>query len=331
MTLLWVIGNGFDLQHHIPSRYQDFRDWLHSRQELPPCSDDHVNCWIRSDELSPRILPKGDEDYSEEIATKFLCRIMSTCGTADGWNDLETSLGVLEFETIFDDFDATDRDGDPDYWQNTARIEDHSGWIKHTLMEIFPLFHEWVNSELSTKFAAAHPSFSSLFSVMPRKFLTFNYTRTLEKTYGVPSNEIVHLHGCEQGDLADFRFGHGEPARQEADYAYGAGNDLVHDFHEASRKVLNLNALDALDFGDVSGVVFYGFGFGKVDLPYLEKLSRRCPPGTPWYLIKRDRQDYSALTKATPAIQRCCPQSVFTIPLEDSKLLKELADSQSAE
>ena len=33
MKNLYVIGNGFDIAHGLPSRYIDFKEWLQNNQE----------------------------------------------------------------------------------------------------------------------------------------------------------------------------------------------------------------------------------------------------------------------------------------------------------
>ena len=40
-------------------------------------------------------------------------------------------------------------------------------------------------------------------------FFTFNYTKTLENLYNIPSSNIIHIHGCVE-DNEDFILGHGK-------------------------------------------------------------------------------------------------------------------------
>lgn len=325
--LLWVIGNGFDLQHKIPSSYEDFKRWLHRKNGLSECGSNHSYCSISAAELGPQILPDGGEVYSEISVAEFLCRVISaTDSSTELWSNLESNLGRVDFDEIFDDFDSTDREGDPDFWHIVGAIEDHSASIERALLQIRPLFREWVRSELSHHPVEAQPDFSRLFSITPRKFLTFNYTRTLENTYGIDDADVIHIHGCENDDASAFRFGHGSPKKdQDHDYGYGAGTELAYRFHEASRKELNCEALDTIEFEDISAVIFYGFGCGDVDKPYICEIQKRCLPRTPWIEIKPRNK----MKPNTDNNSQCLYlEPKLTAALESSKYLGETLDSR---
>lgn len=326
MSLLWIIGNGFDLQHGLPTSYRDFWKWLHRVCGLTDFQGENHGCNFDVRDLSPITMPDGEEVFSRKDQAEFLCWVFSACSpNADGWSNLEEAIGLLDFEELLADIYYEDKDGDPNYWQITSEITDRSDWIEIGLLKTLKFFKEWVDNELSRLHASPQRTFEELFSIQPRRFATFNYTETLEITYGIDHAEVIHLHGKSNATWEEFRFGHGQPNTPIQDVAFGSADELVTEFLKASRKQLNLDILDQLDYAKVSGIVFYGFSFGTVDQPYIARLRERCPASIPWFLVKRNREDCSVIENALPSLKKFQPASVHALPLDEINLRHLLA------
>ena len=70
--------------------------------------------------------------------------------------------------------------------------------------EIRERFHEWI-IQLNNPHTDKKVKIEQNDSV----FFTFNYTKTLENLYNIPSSNIIHIHGCVD-DNEDFILGHGK-------------------------------------------------------------------------------------------------------------------------
>jgi hypothetical protein len=108
-------------------------------------------------------------------------------------------------------------------------------------------------------------------------FFTFNYTQTLEHIYNVSENNICHIHGMSNGmeninDLAseDLIFGHGQKS-----FDTNVANIVSTAYNITKKPVNQCIANNRLFFEKLDGVndiYSYGFSFGDVDMPYIEKI-----------------------------------------------------------
>lgn len=156
---LYVIGNGFDLAHKIPSAYIDFKNYL--------------------------------EDVNVDFLNRFERQYYDLHTL---WKDFESNLPRIFEDNIYDDgmamgnqlreehdYDSFTDDGLSYY------LEDEYGFINHLQILILA----WVNS-LNCIVEKVFPD--DLFSDEDY-YLVFNYTLTLERTYDVDPNKILHIHG----------------------------------------------------------------------------------------------------------------------------------------
>ena len=65
-------------------------------------------------------------------------------------------------------------------------------------------FDEWVRSINISGIE------TGLYIPQKAKYLTFNYTETLENAYGVPAQNVLHIHGSRINKGNEFVIGHGE-------------------------------------------------------------------------------------------------------------------------
>lgn len=161
MAVLFILGNGFDLYHDLPTRFCNYRDFL-KRNHAQLIHDFESFPFLTSDQGEAR------------------------------WGDVETAL-TLDFDSCLEDALSAypldlfaDNPGwnDPAIWieSETAFINDFTG----------KLFYRWLYSiDISAaKNRVVFPSESL--------FVTFNYTSTLEERYGVSDTDILHIHGHAQ-------------------------------------------------------------------------------------------------------------------------------------
>ena len=104
MKKLFIIGNGFDLAHKLPTRYSDFKNYL--TKNFPIADAEYV--YVPESTINQ----DGDEVYNKTEVVSFLLKIISEA-EGDEWNNLETTLGVIEYDDFFSPFEL--RDDDKEY------------------------------------------------------------------------------------------------------------------------------------------------------------------------------------------------------------------------
>ena len=194
MSKLFIIGNGFDIAHGLPTSYDDFRKYL---------SNTYMNnkCEVDAMPMIPTVSigSKGEEICDMEEVANFLVYIISEA-EPDGnkWGDLEASLGRLDYDEAFEMLpEELDDDGDINYWRESYNNEDMASNLYSVVVYVKELFAEWVEN-IDIKVASAKSSFSTLLK-SDDIFLTFNYTETLEDLYEVNEESVCHIHG-RQGE-----------------------------------------------------------------------------------------------------------------------------------
>ena len=250
---LVVIGNGFDLASGIKSSYSDFKQWLQ-------LNDKH------------RLIGLMDTFFSNQ---------------RDVWGNIEKALGEDDEDSILE-YCKPDEEIDYDHpTRSMAAVEDSPEWIfKPVLDEFIEAFKDWVNS---IDIANAEKVRDL---PVECKYLTFNYTETLEMIYGIPESNILHIHGSRILDK-EYIIGHNnfrnpnDAYKDESQMLYLQDtwskiiewmNGLVKDSTSIIRQ--NKDFFDSLS--DIEQIVVYGHSFYEVDLPYMEEIVKHVGVVKPW-------------------------------------------------
>lgn len=251
---LVIIGNGFDLAHGIESSYWHFREWL--------CTN-------------------GKRQLVDMMDTFF-------SNQRDVWSGIEQALGEYDEEAILD-YCRPDEEFDWDHSLSaSARVEDSPMAIFQPVLEEFKeVFHDWVDSIEIT-------GIEKLYTLDPAcRYLTFNYTETLESEYGIPECHIAHIHGSRLCN-DEYVVGHSNP-RDPNDPWVDDGlifeqkaqeniitwmNDLTKDY--ARNIASHRDFFNGLT--DIKQVITYGHSMGKVDWPYFEEIIKIVGVNVPWHV-----------------------------------------------
>lgn len=169
MSSLFIIGNGFDLAHKLPTSYEHFR--LYLLQEHPEAENTSPSYTISSTSL-----PDGGEEYNEEEVAAFLLDVISAAEGYGDWQDVENSLGKLNFEEYLGEMSyfLDDDEDDDDIWKRVYRNEDASKHFYHVTMKIKELFPKW-NDSICLKDVKPNMKFKELINWKKDTFLTLNY------------------------------------------------------------------------------------------------------------------------------------------------------------
>lgn len=264
---LIIIGNGFDRAHDIKSSYWDFREWL---------------------------IKKGDKRLVDMMDIFF-------SNQRDVWSGIEQALGEYDEEAILN-YCRPDEEFDLDHsLSSSARVEDSPNDIFQPVLEEFKeAFHDWVDSiEIG--------GIEKKYTLDPNcRYLTFNYTDTLETEYAIPASQIAHIHGSRLCD-DEYVVGHNNhrsPSEAWDEegiiFEQNAHENIIQWMNELT-KCYSANIAKHRAFfdglKDVKQIITYGHSMANVDWPYFEEIIKIVGTDVPWRVSCFSNEDV-ANTKA---------------------------------
>lgn len=262
---LYIIGNGFDLMHRVPSSYYNFRDSLGKSNGLQY----DLNAVLTAEDI---------------------------------WADFENALDTLNLDLMgsrniinmwLDDFGFYD-DEDGGAAEFYMAVEAAAAPIANLVNNLQPTFRRWIESlELGTDdrplIGLIHPQ---------GKVLNFNYTEFIETMYGV--KDVCYIHGSRKkkkklilghkpGAAEDFH----ERSRKPRNYRQAVidvAQDNVFDLVGQYDKELTKNSQEIIknhrDFFEglacTDQVVVIGHSISPVDWDYFIEVKKRAE-NAHWY------------------------------------------------
>ena len=268
---LVVIGNGFDLANGIESSYGNFKEWLQKNSKH-------------------RLIGLMDTFFSNQ---------------RDVWGDIEKALGEYDEDSILE-YCKPNENFDYDHpTRSMAAVEDSPDWIfRPVLDEFLEEFRNWVDS------ININDAEKVLDLPMECRYLTFNYTETLERVYSIPESNILHIHGSRLSDK-EYIIGHNN--YRDPQDAYNDESQMLYLQQTWSKIIEWMNGLikgsasiihKNLDFfnslSDIEQVVVYGHSFYEVDWPYMEEIVKHIGIDKSWtisYHVPEDLKRIDSFVK----------------------------------
>ena len=282
---LYIIGNGFDIAHGIPSRYSDFYTYLEKKR----CD----------------VLEKMEQYYDVDKGS-------------DLWSDFERELeenicydSLVEIinknapNFTSDDFRSTD-------WHDAAFEIEHKCDV--LLDKIQSSFEEWIESlELNSVMKKYEIDRTA-------HFFTFNYTEVLESVYKIPSENIMHIHNKVGKRLI---FGHGKDIKKfnvkKALYGYDNTHLIIDD--EMDEFIdFGHEKYAEIAISDIDEIIVIGHSYNEIDYPYFKKISESINHKATWTLYYFSNNDMINAERLKNEIQSC-NQKIF---IKDVKVRKEI-------
>lgn len=191
-TSLFIIGNGFDLMHGVPSSYYSFRDSIGKNNTIRFTLETFVN-------------------------------------VDDVWGDFESSLAYLNRESMlgvadmwFEDFEVLDEDDDEFSAADYFAAQEAATTPIYVLMEELPKrFRKWIES---LKYSGKIKPLEELINKNAR-YITFNYTEFLESIYKVHKENILYIHGDRRDKKCQLVLGHGHNTDKVFEEWYESNKD----------------------------------------------------------------------------------------------------------
>ncbi len=324
---LFIIGNGFDLAHNYPTRYYHFRDWMEAklRETYPDIECDHDG-HIYADEYPEIPIAitgnHGDEIMDErQLLYLLMWLLLTNMKTDDDWNRFEEELYHLDLETVLYANDwgiedaAKDKDGVINPFHVDADLSELASNIESAVQLLPKLFEKWIEDIEIIKppknLIKDADYLLPIGKIMDAEslYLTFNYTETLEKVYGVPGYLVDHIHGLRNrakkyfsnkynlpNTLGQIIVGHGVDIAREFDNTYIETENILEETIANLRKPVNSiirehsNFWNLLRDGGVKEIYSFGLSYSNVDIPYIKRIVLALKGGrnVTWYLNRFD-------------------------------------------
>lgn len=263
MKRFYIIGNGFDLHHGLPTGLNDFRKYLKSH---------NPNCYKFINNIIADYNPSFDSNDWNRIEDELVCTT-----ELDYDHMLEEAIASAE----------TDMDR-ASYWHD---IPFNADYFNRDFPDFKRCFDSWIDSidiRAVKRDASIHFGTADV-------FLTFNYTDTLQLLYGVSDSRILHIHGSKETEKV---FGHNVyfedplPRSQltQEDFDHGIEDDWRIEeakmilnripalFYKNSAAIIEANQSFLYRISAYDEIVFMGWSLGAQDEIYMSKiLSERKP------------------------------------------------------
>ncbi|MHC1718103.1 MAG: bacteriophage abortive infection AbiH family protein [Acidaminococcaceae bacterium] len=257
MKTLYIIGNGFDIMHGVPSGYYKFRDSLGKHSDLREALETYIK-------------------------------------KRDLWADFEEGLAAIDAEAMIAGLDEwMDRynayDPDAQVADFNLAVEAAIGPTQVIMDELPKRFRKWINTLAPNM---GNKPLEKLINKRER-YINFNYTEFLETIYDVPERNVVYLHGCRRNKREELILGHSQGAESDwsiPDIVEGSHIRMEQKLYDAQEiatnylgeydiatekktdEIINKNTLFFESLGNIKDIVVIGHSLSKVDYPYFRKI-----------------------------------------------------------
>lgn len=270
---LYVIGNGFDLWHGIPSGLGDFKHYV-----------------LGAD----RDIHREVEDYLP---------------AGKDWCDLEQALAELDADMLVDNLGHFMGSFGAEKWSDSGHHDfqcEVGNVVERLSTALRTRFAEWIRA-LPIPTPETTPR--RLARLDPEAlFLSFNYTNTLSRLYGADSARVLHIHGRADAPEEELVLGHARNPQsrrslneradiEEIDTRLVEANDAIDDYFSATfKRSEELIARHRPFFGaldTVEHVVVLGHSLSPVDAIYFRTLLHQ--PGVAaarWTIACRNAEEW---------------------------------------
>lgn len=270
MSSLFILGNGFDLAHGLPTKYLDFKNFLiNLYPEAEKNSDEQF--YIED------YLDMSDEEFSAQL-------LFYAINNASGieWSDFENALGYINFYKKFPrrSKEAKQIDDNQDIIGYLLAVDIISNMIIQSTKQWQEFFRRWIKSveqELERGSYLPKNTLMHLFGEADTIYITFNYTKVIQKLYGI--KKVIHIHNRVGQRLI---FGHGD---DKATYIEplgdgSIGSSFLEDLMMTFRKDTISPMKKYSDFfkslnKNINKVYSYGFSYSKADKVYIKTIIER--------------------------------------------------------
>ena len=252
MTKLYIIGNGFDLWHQLPTGYENFY------------------------EFAKELLDDIENYYSFEITH------------SGAWNDFENSLGLFDWEYFYEAHNHIDVTSESFKPSEVYGLEDDLTEQADSYVEaIKESFREWIEGidiSVANK-KLVFPQNASFITFNYTSTLQSIYGIGDEKVFHIHGqsekcDELILGHGETMDEEPEIDE-NGDSNRTMFSDSQGAAKYPFYAFQKPVSEVLDNNREFFDSVEDAREIIVIGHSFNKIDLPYFKKLAE-CTNSVRW-------------------------------------------------
>ena len=252
-NILYVIGNGFDLHHNIQSSYWHFKEYVRS--------------------VDKTLFELVDEYLQIE----------------ENWSDFEEALASIDIDTLTEyagnfliSYGAEDW-SDANHHDYQYEVEEVTQKLSSKLKKYF---EEWLALLDIPKKRNIRKQLLSLNK--SGKYLTFNYTNTLRKTYNIKKTNILHIHGSLK-KAEQIVLGHNWKTNnknylseqrdpEDIDTRVLEGNEIIEKYFRSTfkptKKIIKNNRSFFSKLRKINKIIILGHSLSYVDILYFKAISK---------------------------------------------------------
>lgn len=296
MGNLFIIGNGFDLSHGIPSQYSNFRSFIIEKYPQALALRDEV---IYLDD----IFDIDEREFAAEILLNAMDR-----ASGEDWSRFEEALACINFNRKFpfanhkdDETDEEDRELMQDYLVYMSALSKYFIACSELWQDFFRLWIKNIEFQIEQHQFARKEALILLLTQPNTHFLTFNYTKTLQVLYGV--KKVTHIHNRVGQKLI---FGHDKDDALYMQYGKTSENEPLVSSSDLDDFIMSLRKdtvkpmkkynhfFKSLD-KTIDCVYSYGFSYGRPDSVYIKEIIKRIHPYATWHFTEFEASNSEAL------------------------------------
>ncbi len=258
MTKLYIIGNGFDKYHKLPTGYNDFHEFV-------------IANYTEVENIF--------EDYFQLKANE-----------KGLWSDFESDLGTFDWKSFFDKKNNINIQDESFTSSLLFGLEDDLKQETDELIKkIRDAFENWLN-QISLDSIDKKIDFE-----VESIFLNFNYTLTLEEVYKIPCENILHIHGDIEKNYDSLIFGHnaeliempeidenGDSTRTIISDSENVSKSPFYAFQKPVKEIIseNLNFFESLK--GIEEIIILGHSLNSIDIPYFQEIVNQTNNNIEW-------------------------------------------------
>lgn len=274
-TVLYVIGNGFDIHHGYPSSYGNFRDFVEGND--------------------PKLYEALEENFCDYDAF---------------WSDFEEALADLDTDAITDDASIFLQSYGTNDWSDASH-HDYQYEIELRIDLVTVELRKWFTRWILSLCKPLPLAFDRKINLKKdASFIQFNYTPTLELIYGVPKQNIFHIHGRAESEDSVLILGHSRmPEKrndqydEDSDVRVNEGQQLLDDYfintYKTTQKIIQENKRYFKRLRKVEKIIILGHSIANVDLPYFKEIIKHINKNKTRWVISYYKADSVEQTRKT--------------------------------
>lgn len=294
---LFIIGNGFDKAHYLNTSYSDFREWLMQNNH-----QDYVN-------MIESIFNYSNKDiFSDESKRASLL-----------WKDFEAALGQINAETAKEYLINTCGD----VINNGDNQTESAAMMRQAVKDTSALMLQWAKS---ISFRTVRKKYNM---TADSRYLSFNYTLTLEKLYKIDENKICHIHGstneekiivgCERDTTRSPGYGEQKERR-----FFKKINTELDKFNKPVDDIIENNEEFFTSLKDITRVIVLGHSLSDIDLPYIYEVKNNVAPNAHWHFSAYSEKDYSNIKEFIENRLDRTPTYIFSVGIVPDPKINDL-------